>query len=84
MLRCLTSEQVVSYDFLPDTWSVHQLLDDIADASPPYHTLIDAGALITGLTNVQVARPLRSVIQVSSLISSRRPTGRGGPSYLDE
>ena len=42
--------------------------------------LLDAGALITGLTNVQVARPLRSVIQVSSLISSRRPTGRGGPS----
>ena len=34
------------------------LLDEVAAARPPYHTLIDAGALITGLTNLQVARYL--------------------------
>lgn len=45
----------VSYEFLPPGWGVAGLLDDVATASPPFHTLIDSGALITGLTNVQAA-----------------------------
>jgi len=55
MLRCLASIDVVFYEFLPKQWGVHHLLDEVAAASPPYHTLIDSGALITGMTNVQVA-----------------------------
>ena len=33
-------------------WSVVSLLDTVA--SHAYHTLIDSGALITGMTNLQV------------------------------
>ncbi|GAB5356506.1 hypothetical protein AAMO2058_000295800 [Amorphochlora amoebiformis] len=37
-------------------WTVEGLLTKIATAKPPYHALIDTGALVTGLTNDQVAR----------------------------
>ena len=40
---------------LPDTWSVDGLLALLATASPPYHALIDTGALVTGYSNLQVA-----------------------------
>jgi hypothetical protein len=33
-------------------------LDKIAVADPPYHVLIDTGALITGMTNFEVAHYL--------------------------
>ena len=50
----MTDPAVVSYRSLDNDWTVDRLLDLIATASPPYHALIDTGALITGLTNVQV------------------------------
>jgi hypothetical protein len=37
-------------------WSVHGVLRDIAQHDPPYHALIDTGALITGMSNHDVAR----------------------------
>jgi len=37
-------------------WTVHGLLTKIARASPPYNALIDTGALVTGMTNEQVAK----------------------------
>ena len=44
-----------------DTWSVEGLLKEVASANPPYHALIDIGALITGLSNEEVARYLLRV-----------------------
>ena len=43
---------------LPDTWSVDGLLALLATASPPYHALIDTGALVTGYSNLEVAAAL--------------------------
>ena len=54
MLSTLTSPDVVSYTFAPSSWTVLGLLEDIAAAAPPYHSLIDGGALITGMSNLQV------------------------------
>jgi len=39
-------------------WTVESVLKSLATADPPLHALIDVGAVITGLTNEQVARGL--------------------------
>src|SRR4051812_37448730 len=54
MLHVLTSPEFVSYDVLPATWTPASLLDMVAQAQPPYHALIDTGALITGMSNYEV------------------------------
>lgn len=54
MIRTMTDPAVVRYRLLPGDWTVRGLLDRIATADPPYHALIDVGALVTGLTNFQV------------------------------
>ena len=63
VMNVLTSTEVVSWS-LKEKWSVLGLLDDIAAAasSPDtrFHSLIDTGALITGLDNQQVAAYLLS------------------------
>jgi hypothetical protein len=41
---------------LEPNWTPEGILTIIANS--PYHALIDTGALITGLTNVEVARKL--------------------------
>lgn len=51
----LTDPKVVSYT-VQDEWSVEELLMDIAVRDPPAHALIDTGALITGMSNLEVAR----------------------------
>ena len=58
MLHVLTSPAVTSCRLLPDNWSVDVLLDAVAKSQPPFHALIDTGALITGLSNLEVARQL--------------------------
>ena len=58
MLSILTTTSVMSYTFVEHDWSVIALLDSVASHVPPFHALIDSGALITGLTNLQVARYL--------------------------
>ena len=58
IVRLLTSPAVVVECRVLHRWSVTSLIADIATASPPFHALIDTGALVTGLTNVQVARQL--------------------------
>jgi hypothetical protein len=56
MLSYLTSPSIVSYEIMPREWSVESLLLHIATKSnPPYHALIDTGALITGMSNKEVA-----------------------------
>jgi len=60
MLSVLTHERICSFEVMPSNWSVESILRTIATANPPYHALIDTGALVTGLTNEQVARFLIS------------------------
>jgi len=58
MLHVLTSPAVVEPTRLGEDWSVLSLLARVASWSPPLHALIDTGALVTGLTNFEVARAL--------------------------
>lgn len=58
MLHVLTSPSVVEASVLPVDWSVVGLLKQVAEYDPPLHALIDTGALITGLSNGDVARKL--------------------------
>ena len=57
VVTTLTDEKVVSYS-VHENWTVRQLLKEIAESVPPVHALIDTGALITGMSNKQVARYL--------------------------
>jgi hypothetical protein len=43
---------------MPAGWNAHSLLDYIATTQPPFHALIDTGALITGMSNKGVAQYL--------------------------
>jgi len=57
MLAFLTSPSVCSWERLPSDWSPQSILMQIAKKdNPPYHALIDTGALITGMDNLAVAR----------------------------
>ena len=60
ILHTLVSPSVVSYEFVQSSekhpWTVRGLLRSIATANPPFHCLIDTGALVTGMTNDEVAR----------------------------
>jgi len=56
IMSVMTSPDVVSYEEVQGKWSVQSLLEDIARRQPRPHALIDTGALITGMTNEQVAR----------------------------
>ena len=59
MISVLTSPEVCSYEVLRDHWSPISILTQIATSTTPkYNALIDTGALITGLTNLQVAQKL--------------------------
>jgi hypothetical protein len=58
ILDFLTSESIASSRLLDSEWSVKKILDDIATADPPFHVLLDCGALITGLSNFEVAKYL--------------------------
>ena len=55
MLRTLTEPNVVSQLDLPAAWSPLLLLKTLTELSPPADALIDAGALVTGMSNRQVA-----------------------------
>ena len=56
MINYLTNSQIVNTHLLTETWTVHSLLITIANAQPHFNALIDTGALITGMTNEEVAR----------------------------
>ena len=74
----LSSQQIVSAERITDkSWTVEFLLQRIAQStSPIYHALIDTGALITGMSNVEVARYL--------LRHGLGERGVEGVVYLDE
>ena len=54
LITTLTDSNIVSYQLL-NNWSVRGLLNKVAQADPPFHALIDTGALITGMDNLAVA-----------------------------
>lgn len=56
MMFLLTSPQVVSHQVLASSWTVRSVLEGVAKGN--YHALLDTGALITGMTNVEVAASL--------------------------
>ena len=56
ILHTLTSEDIVSVQRASEGWSVRGLLDAIASSA--VHALIDTGALITGMSNLDVAHYL--------------------------
>ncbi len=56
ILDYLTSETICSTRLLSSSWSVKGLLDDIIRSVPPFHVLIDSGALVTGMSNYEVAK----------------------------
>eukprot|EP00756_Hemistasia_phaeocysticola_P010308 Hpha_TRINITY_DN15008_c2_g11::TRINITY_DN15008_c2_g11_i2::g.123952::m.123952 len=56
LVHTLTNPEVVCYSLLPKGWSAQSVLEDIARQWPPFHALIDTGALITGFSNYQVAK----------------------------
>ena len=57
MVRLLSSSQFVSHTIVHD-WTVESLLTWVARHDPPFHALIDRGALVTGMSNEAVARAL--------------------------
>ena len=62
MIHYLTDPYVASHRLLDTNWSVAGLLAEVAKSSdPPFHALIDGGALVTGMTNLEVARCVRAV-----------------------
>jgi len=58
ILNYLTDESIVSSRMLDSEWSVTKLLDQVAKSDPPFHVLIDTGALVTGMSNYEVAKYL--------------------------
>nr|ADD95804.1 hypothetical protein [uncultured organism MedDCM-OCT-S08-C51] len=56
MIKVLTDPAIVSVLLWTTSWSSDDLLLWIARHDPPFHALIDTGALITGKTNEAVAR----------------------------
>ena len=59
IVHTLTDPSIVSVERISEGWTVTSLLDSIA-SNPSVHALIDTGALITGLSNLEVARYLLS------------------------
>ena len=55
IISTLTSPVITNAE-IKDSWTARSLLRDVATANPPFHALIDTGALITGMDNLEVAR----------------------------
>jgi Ca2+-binding EF-hand superfamily protein len=55
MIHYLTAPAVMSHSFVRGDWTVDKVLKALASAYPPFHALIDTGALVTGKTNLEVA-----------------------------
>lgn len=58
MMHVLSNPHVVNTQAVGVGWTVRSLLEQVATAQPRLNALIDTGALITGLSNLSVARTL--------------------------
>jgi hypothetical protein len=74
IINYLTSDSIVASRLLKSDWSVNKILEDIATNNPPFHCLIDTGALITGMSNYEVAK---------YLLTHGLPTQYDGVVFLD-
>lgn len=74
MLHYLTSPTVVAFDVMDQGWTVKSLLHYIGNSS--FHALIDTGALITGMDNLQVGQS--ATTDTGHQLSSASPWGGGG------
>ncbi|TMW68228.1 hypothetical protein Poli38472_007900 [Pythium oligandrum] len=72
IFQALTNSRIVSIERKVN-WTARSLLLDIARADPPFHALIDTGALITGFENHEVA----------SFLLEHLPLTMEGVVYLD-
>eukprot|EP00466_Bigelowiella_natans_P012371 jgi/Bigna1/86051/estExt_fgenesh1_pg.C_70337 len=61
LISVLSDPTIMSVEFKEEKWTVKSLLRDVATADSPFHALIDTGALITGLSNYNVAEYLLKV-----------------------
>mmetsp|Transcript_21594 Transcript_21594/g.31811 ORF Transcript_21594/g.31811 Transcript_21594/m.31811 type:complete len:2705 (-) Transcript_21594:384-8498(-) len=62
MLSTVLDKDITSYKFLPSDWDVSLILQTVACAkNPQVSALIDTGALITGLSNYDVASELLKI-----------------------
>ena len=55
VVNVLCSPDIVSSHEVAPGWSAAKLLRTIAEHEPPFHALIDTGALVTGMDNLEVA-----------------------------
>lgn len=58
-----TSPAIVSSELVA-RWSAKELLEHVARHEPPFHALIDTGALVTGMDNLEVAEVLLECLPV--------------------
>jgi len=88
MLYTLTSPEVVSYELVPDNWTVPSLLLRIATAKrPQFQALIDTGALVTGtltFARCDFRSPGLTNKQVAAFLLKHGLEGMEGVVFLDE
>jgi hypothetical protein len=58
MIRVLSAESSMGKPIKLSEWDVHDLLLQVATHDPPLRALIDVGALVTGISNEEVAEEL--------------------------
>ncbi len=58
MIRALSSQSSMGTPIKLTAWDVDKLLEKVASHDPPLRALIDVGALVTGMSNQQVAERL--------------------------
>ncbi len=69
MIHVLTSPDVVTFEYIDKDWSPMAILKKVASCvTPQFHALIDPGALITGMSNCEVARVLLEVSLLTYLV----------------
>lgn len=61
IIHTLCSPSVMTYSLVGADWSAKNLLEMIAKRrGEPFHALIDTGALITGMSNLEVGKAQRA------------------------
>jgi hypothetical protein len=56
LIHVLTDVRTASVRRVAKGWRVETILREVAAARPAHHCLVDTGALVTGMSNLQVAR----------------------------
>ena len=54
MMSTIMDTSIFDVEHIHGNWTIEALLDNVANHSPEFHSLIDTGALITGYSNEEV------------------------------